>query len=114
VLGPLWRIVLASIVAEVVAELIDTEVYHWWVTRVTEKQQWARVLLSNGISVPVDSALFAVLAFGAVPGLADHALTLPWSAVWQIFTVNLGIKLFVTLLSIPLIYVAPDRALRRA
>jgi uncharacterized integral membrane protein (TIGR00697 family) len=113
-LGPLWRIVLASIVAELVAELLDTEVYHWWVTKVTTKHQWARVLVSNGISVPVDSALFAVLAFGALPGLQDHALTLPWSAVWEIFTVNLGIKLLVTLASIPLIYAAPERALRRA
>jgi uncharacterized integral membrane protein (TIGR00697 family) len=113
-LGPLWRIVLASIVAETIAELVDTEVYHWWVTKVTEKQQWARVLLSNGISVPLDSALFAVLAFGALPGLQDHALTLPWSAVWQIFTVNLGVKMLVTVLSIPLIYAAPERALRRA
>jgi len=114
VLGPLWRIVVASIIAEVVAELVDTEVYHWWVTRITEKSQWARVLVSNGISVPIDSALFVVLAFGAIPFFADHSLTLPWSAVWQIFTVNLGIKLLVTLASIPLIYAVPERALRRA
>ena len=31
VLGPLWRIVVASIIAEVVSELLDTEVYHWFV-----------------------------------------------------------------------------------
>ena len=41
---------LASIVAEVVSELVDTEVYHWWVTKVTTRHQWARVLVSNGIS----------------------------------------------------------------
>lgn len=28
VLSPMWRIVLASITAEVVSELVDTEVYH--------------------------------------------------------------------------------------
>ena len=33
VLGPVWRIVVASIVAEVVAEMIDTEVYSAWVRR---------------------------------------------------------------------------------
>jgi hypothetical protein len=113
-LGPLWRIVLASIVAELVAELVDTEIYHWWVTKVTTRHQWARVLVSNGISVPLDSALFVVLAFGALPGLQDHALTLPWSAVWEIFTINVGIKMLVTLASIPLIYAAPERALRQA
>ena len=30
VLAPLWRITLASIIAEVVSELADTEVYHWF------------------------------------------------------------------------------------
>ena len=43
VLGPLWRIVVASIIAEVISELVDTEVYHWFVHRVTRRYQWARV-----------------------------------------------------------------------
>ncbi len=47
VLGPVWRIVIASILAEIVSELLDTEVYHWFVTRVTTRYQWARVLISN-------------------------------------------------------------------
>jgi hypothetical protein len=109
VLGPLWRIVVASIVAEVVSGLLDTEVYHWFVRRVTTRHQWARVLVSNGVSVPVDNVLFAVLAFGAVPGFADHALTLPWATVWDIFVVNLTVKALVSLASVPLIYLTPDR-----
>ncbi|HEX6421795.1 MAG TPA: queuosine precursor transporter [Acidimicrobiales bacterium] len=109
VLGPLWRIVAASIVAEVVSELLDTEVYHWFVRRVTTRFQWARVAASNAVSVPVDNALFAVLAFGAVPLMGDHALTLPWAAVWDVFLVNLTVKAAVSALSLPLIYVSPDR-----
>ncbi|HEX6568233.1 MAG TPA: queuosine precursor transporter, partial [Acidimicrobiales bacterium] len=109
VLGPLWRIVVASIVAEVVSELLDTEVYHWFVRRVTTRYQWARVAVSNAVSVPVDNLLFAVLAFGAVPLMADHPLTLPWAAVWDIFVVNLTVKVAVSALSLPLIYVSPDR-----
>jgi uncharacterized integral membrane protein (TIGR00697 family) len=108
ILGPLWRIVIASIIAEVVSELLDTEVYHWFVTRVTTSHQWARVLLSNSVAVPVDNIIFAVGAFGALPFLTDHALTLPWSDVWEIFTVNLVVKYLVTLVSLPLIYVTPD------
>lgn len=50
VLGPVWRIVLASIVAEVASELMDTEIYHLFVTRVTRRYQWARVLVSNSLS----------------------------------------------------------------
>jgi queuosine precursor transporter len=109
VLGPLWRIVVASIIAEVVSELLDTEVYHWFVRRVTTRFQWARVALSNAIAVPVDNVIFAVGAFGALPFLGDHPLTLPWDAVWDIFTVNLTVKVAVSALSLPLIYVVPDR-----
>jgi uncharacterized integral membrane protein (TIGR00697 family) len=109
VLGPLWRIVVASIIAEVASELADTEVYHWFVRRVTTRYQWARVLVSNAVSVPIDNVLFAVLAFGSLPLLADHPLTLPWDAVWDIFVVNLAIKAAVSGLSLPLIYLSPDR-----
>lgn len=109
VLGPLWRIVVASIIAEVVSELADTEVYHWFVSRVTTAHQWARVIVSNAVSVPLDNALFVVLAFGAIPGLADDSLTLPWPVVWDIFVVNLTVKALVSVLSVPLIYLTPDR-----
>jgi uncharacterized integral membrane protein (TIGR00697 family) len=95
----LWRIVLASIVAEVISELIDTEVYHWFVTKVSHRHQWARVLTSNSVSVPVDNLVFAVGAFGGV---------LPWAVVWQIFLFNLLLKYAVTLVSMPLIYVTGD------
>jgi hypothetical protein len=100
ILAPVWRIVLASIVAEVVSELVDTEIYHWFVHRVTRRHQWARVLVSNSVSVPVDNALFAVGAFG---------WALPWLVVWQIFLFNLAVKYAVTVVSIPLIYTTPDR-----
>ena len=69
IFAPLWRITVASIVAEVVSELVDTEVYHWFVSRVTTRHQWARVAVSNGVSVPIDNVIFAVGAFGAIPGL---------------------------------------------
>jgi len=100
ILAPVWRIVIASIAAELVSELLDTEVYHWFVTRITHRFQWLRVLISNSISVPIDNVIFAVGAFGWV---------LPWDVVWQIFLINLIVKYAVTLVSLPLIYVAPDR-----
>lgn len=108
ILGPVWRIVVASIIAEVVSELLDTEVYHWFVTKVTTRYQWARVLTSNAVSVPIDSFIFAVGAFGPLPGLANSSLSLPWPVVWQIFLFNLVVKYLVTLISLPLIYTTPD------
>lgn len=100
ILAPVWRIVAASIVAEVVSELVDTEIYHWFVTRITRRFQWLRVLTSNSVSVPIDNLIFAVGAFG---------WTLPWGVVWEIFLFNLLVKYGMTLVSLPLIYVAPDR-----
>ena len=99
ILAPVWRIVVASIVAEVVSELLDTEIYHWFVTRITTRYQWARVLTSNSVSVPVDNIIFAVGAFGFV---------LPWAVVWEIFWFNLVVKYGVTLISLPLIYIGQD------
>lgn len=99
ILGPVWRIVIASIAAEVISELIDTEIYQWYVNRYGLRNQWARVVLSNSISIPTDSFIFAVGAFAGI---------LPWSVVWQIFVFNLLIKYFVSLISIPLIYTVPE------
>jgi queuosine precursor transporter len=110
ILGPVWRIVIASIVAMVVSELIDTEVYHWFVTRVTTRHQWARVLVSNAVSLPIDNLIFAVGAFGALPFLTNARGTLPWDVVWDIFWVNLWVKGLVSVLSMPLIYITPVSA----
>jgi len=107
IFAPLWRIVVASIVAEVVSELLDTEVYHWFVTRITRQRQWLRVLVSNAVSVPVDNVLFALIAFAPFTFLGTDGL--PWNIVWQIFIFNLVVKFGVTLLSMPLIYITPDR-----
>jgi uncharacterized integral membrane protein (TIGR00697 family) len=100
ILAPVWRIVAASILAEVVSELVDTEIYHIFITRITTRYQWARVLVSNSVSVPIDNVIFAVGAF---------AITLPWPVVLEIFLFNLIIKFTVTILSLPLIYIVPDR-----
>ncbi len=100
ILGPVWRIVIASIVAEVIAELIDTEVYHFWVTRITLRFQWLRVLVSNSVSIPVDSLIFCWGAFG---------WTLPHSVVWSIFLANLIIKGLVTIVSLPGIYLVKEK-----
>ncbi len=95
VLGPVWRIVFASIIAEVVAELIDTEVYRGWVQRFGTRHQWGRVLSSNMVAIPIDSAIFVVIAFAGV---------VPTAAVWEIFWVNVIVKGAVAVASVPLIY----------
>ena len=99
ILVPVWRIVIASIIAEVISEMIDTEVYHFWVSRITRRYQWTRVLTSNTISIPIDSLIFCWGAFG---------LALPNAVVWSIFSANVIIKGFVTLISLPAIYLVRE------
>jgi queuosine precursor transporter len=101
VLAPVWRIVLASIVAEVFAELLDTEVYHLWVSRVTRRYQWLRVLVSNTVSLPLDALIFVWLAFGGV---------LPNEVVWAIWQSNLLAKFVTTVIGLPLIYLVPEKS----
>jgi uncharacterized integral membrane protein (TIGR00697 family) len=100
ILAPVWRIVIASIAAEVVSELVDTEIYHLFVTRITNRFQWLRVLISNSFSIPLDTLIFSVGAFG---------WHLPWNVVGQIFLFNLAVKMAMTLVSLPLIYAVPER-----
>jgi uncharacterized integral membrane protein (TIGR00697 family) len=103
ILGPVWRIVIASIIAEIISELLDTEIYHLWQSRITKRYQWLRVLSSNAVSIPVDSFIFCWIAFGFV---------LPHTVVWSIFYANVMVKIAVTLLSLPAIYLVKERQAR--
>jgi queuosine precursor transporter len=100
VLAPVFRIVLASILAEVTAELIDTEIYKRWVNRFGQQRQWGRVLASNAVSVPVDSAIFVAIAF---VGVVDFPIAV------SIFVANVLVKGAVTVLSIPGIYLVKEQ-----
>jgi uncharacterized integral membrane protein (TIGR00697 family) len=95
VLAPVWRIVLASILAEIFSELVDTEIYQLWVDRITRRFQWMRVLVSNAVSLPLDSLIFVWIAFGSLYTPA---------VVWSIFWANVLLKGAVTLISLPAIY----------
>ena len=105
VLTPAWRIVIASIITQIIAELIDTEVYHAWVKKFREKHIWGRVLISNAVSVPIDSVLFVAIAFYG---------TMPMEVLISIVIANILIKMGVTVLSIPLIYTVKVPASYRA
>lgn len=99
VLDPVLRITAASVVAQVVAELLDTEVYHRFVRRFGHRHQWGRVLSSNAVSVPIDSVVFVAIAFGGV---------VPFAVAVSIVWANVVVKGLTSLLSVPLIYAVPE------
>ena len=100
VLSPTWRLVFASIVAQLASELVDGQVYQAWVNRVGHKLQWMRVLTSNSVSVPFDSALFCGLAFIG---------RMPFLVVVSIFWANVILKGITTLVSLPWIYFVREK-----
>jgi uncharacterized integral membrane protein (TIGR00697 family) len=100
VLSPVWRLVFASITAQIVSELVDGEVYQLWVNKVGHKLQWMRVLTSNSVSMPLDSALFCGLAFIG---------RMPFLVVVSIFWANVIVKGITTLVSLPWIYFVREK-----
>lgn len=95
VLVPFWRIVVASILAEVFAQLVDGEIYERWVNRFGTKRVLGRVLVSNGFSIPIDTLIFTTVAFWGV---------MPISVVGSIFVANILLKFVLATISIPVIY----------
>lgn len=95
------RIVLGSILTALIAETIDTQVYHFWIGGMGARlPQWTRVFVSNAVSIPVDSILFPLIAFTGILGV---------DALVQMFWTNITVKAIVTLLAFWTIYLVPER-----
>jgi len=96
VLGSTPRIVFASLTAYLISSLIDAEIFALWKSRI-RGPRWLRVLISNTISTGVDSVIFIALAFyGLMP-------------VWPLIEGQYIVKMAITLVSLPLIYLVRSR-----
>lgn len=105
-------ITLGSIAAELVSELVDTEVYHLWKSRFPAAPQWTRVAVSNAVAIPIDSIVFTMLAFVLLPSLFG-ADAMPFGdAIARIVSGQILFKLIVTVVSLPLIYLVKDEKLQ--
>lgn len=100
VLGATPRIVAASLSAYLVSSLIDTHVFAWWKEKIG-KARWLRVLVSNTISTGVDSVLFITLAFAGLMPLVS------------LIEGQYFVKMSVTVVSLPLIYIVRSRKTNR-
>lgn len=101
-------ITIGSIVAELVSETIDTEIYQLWKDKLKKLPQWTRVLASNAVSIPVDSLVFSMLAFVLLPGLFGAESIGFMDAMKGIFSGQVVYKAIVTILSLPMIYLVKD------
>ncbi|MFL6005656.1 MAG: VUT family protein [Gaiellaceae bacterium] len=69
VLADTWRIVVASLAAFAVSETVDNGFGAWLRDRIPDS---GRVLLTNAVSIPLDSVVFLLLAFGSLEFLAGQ------------------------------------------
>jgi len=95
ILLPVWRITLASVISQVVSELVDTEIFSWVYKKYSDV---TAVLVSNTIALIVDSLVFSFLAFLG---------QLPLSVVFQIIVSNILIKFVMSVISSPVVKAVP-------
>lgn len=104
IFGLQMRIFIASVLVQIIAELIDTHIYQKWTNGIGAKlPQWTRVVVSNSISIPVDSILFPILAFSGIVSTIS---------LWQMFYTNIIIKAIMTGGFFWLIYVVPTNMIK--
>lgn len=99
VLNITWRIAVGGVIAQLVSELLDTEIYDAWEKRFGGGFKQGRVIVSNAVSVPVDSIVFTVVAFAGV-------YTFP--VLLSIASGNILLKYAITLVFSPLIKYVPN------
>lgn len=95
ILMPVGRIVAASIIAQIISELVDTEIFSLVYRRFSDVKA---VLVSNTVALVVDSVIFSLIAFAG---------SLPLAVVGQIVVTNIIVKLAMSLLSTPAIRLVP-------
>lgn len=93
--GVVPRICLASVVAYIVSNTLDTYLYDWIGKRTTRK--WIRNNGSTLTSQIIDSVLFSVMAFAGV---------FDWATIFELIFTTYAIKVMFALLDTPFLYLA--------
>lgn len=100
-LTPEWRFLIAAVVASVVSQLVDTEIYTRWVDRFGGEKQWGRVLVSNIIGIPLDRVLFLLLALAGSMSMEEFRLAFLGTTI---------VRLIFGIITIPGIYLVEEHS----
>jgi queuosine precursor transporter len=98
ILLPVFRITAASIIAQIISELIDTEIFSVVYRKMNDV---LAVFASNTVALFFDSVIFCIIAFFNA---------LPFSTVLQIILANILIKMAISIISLPSIKLIPRLA----
>lgn len=93
-------IIIASIVAYLIGQLIDIQTFHWLRKKTKNKHVWLRATGSTVVSQLIDSFVVIFIAFGSP--LAKQPL--PMGQVAEIASTNFVYKLLVAIAITPVIY----------
>lgn len=95
IMGASWRIIIASFLAQLCADLIDTYVFEQFTRKFGDKNTWLRVVGSNLFSVTADTIIFSMGAFyGVLP------MEVLIASMWSGFIV----KYLISVIATPIAY----------
>ena len=94
-MGSSWRIIVASFIAQLIADLSDTYIFEWFTRRMGDNKTWLRVGGSNLVSTFFDSVIFSMIAFLGV---------LPTEVIWASVFSSFVVKFIVSELATPIAY----------
>lgn len=100
IFGQSLRIIMGSLVAFLVSQVLDVWVFHRIKRATGEKKVWLRATGSTAVSQLVDSFIVLAIAFGPLWG---------WQRVLAVGLVNYSYKLMMAVVLTPLIYLAEAR-----
>lgn len=100
IFGQSMRIIVGSLVAFLVSQVLDVWIFHRIKRKTGERKVWLRATGSTAVSQLVDSFIVLAIAFGPLWG---------WQRVLAVGLVNYSYKLVVAVLLTPVIYAAERR-----
>ncbi|MBT3538870.1 queuosine precursor transporter [Candidatus Parcubacteria bacterium] len=95
ILGIVWRIVLASLIAYLIGEFSNSYILAKLKVKMKGKKLWLRAIASTVVGQFLDTTIFLVVAFAGV---------LPWSLILSIWIANYIFKILIEIVLLPLTY----------
>lgn len=104
VVAPSSNVIVASLLAYVIAQNWDVFAFHRIRQATGQRLLWVRNLGSTATSQGIDTVVFIVVAFWAMPTLVGIGHPLPWAVIWSLIVGQYVVKVLIALFDTPLVY----------
>lgn len=99
-MGASWRVIIASFIAQLIADLSNTYVYQWAWNKLGNKKIWLRTVISNLPAAFLDSMIFSYIAFLGV---------LPPEIIWASVVSSFAVKYVISIIATPITYLSEGK-----